>query len=338
MAEPIGADQSGVAGGKVFAPSSGSSYAGTSEEWALLQERVEQQDKRIRELEQALDQSLASVDELRSQVVDQHFLERQLASTEEIANVQQQAIYQLKLQFAQQKTDLEAKIEQAQHREREYQSLLDAAEAIAQGQQLELERLRSRLGDDSLETAPNPVNQQLHVLQADIQLRRQQLQDLEAQKQAAHARITELEAQVETLESQIARYTTTQALLQQACQELEVDREQSQHRIAELERQAAEMQEQILSQAQQASEYETAVQHWKNRYQTLHDYLGTLKQLLEEKVTELPPEVTEWFSSLEATALPEPKGAYRSSFFNPDLKIDLPDFLVRRRNYRDRNS
>jgi chromosome segregation ATPase len=338
VAEPIEADQSGVEGGKAFAPSSGSDPVSPTEEFALLQERVEQQVNRIRELEQALDQSLASLDELRSQVVDQHFLERQLASTEEIANVQQQAIYQLKRQFAQQKAELEAKIDQAQQREREYQSLLDAAEAIAQGQQLELERLRSHLGNDATDVSPNPVNSQLHVLQADIQLRRQQLQDLESEKQAAQARITELEAQVETLEGQIARYMTTQALLQQACQELEVDREQSQHRIAELERQAAEMQEQILSQAQQASEYETAVQHWKNRYQSLQDYLSTLKQLLDEKIIELPPEVTEWFATLETTSLPEPNSTYRSTFFNPDLKIDVPDFLMRRRTYRDRNS
>lgn len=337
MAEPRAADQPEFVGDdtlrQVRAPlQSGESV--TAEEFAQLQERVENQMHRIRDLEQALDQSLSSLDELRSQIVDQNFLERQLASTEEFANVQQQAIQNLKLQFTQQKSELETKIQQAQQREREYQSLLDAAEGIAQAQQLELDRLKRQLGSDRPETDLNPVDSQLHVLQADIELRRQQLQDLESQKQAAQVRIAELESQVETLESQVARHITTHALLQQACRELEVDREQSQHRIAELERQAAEMQEQILSQAQQASEYETAVQHWKNRHHTLQDQVATLKQLLEEKLTDIPPEVAEFFAALEAASLPEPRAAFRSNPFNPDLKIDLPEFLVRRRSYR----
>lgn len=339
MAEPTSVEQAEFAEAEnLRSDHAALESSATEEEFLLLKERVQHQINRIRDLEQALDQSLASLDELRSQIVDQHFLERQLASTEEFANVQQQAIQQLKLQFAQQKAELETKIQQAQQREREYQSLLDAAEAIAQAQQLELARLKRQLGSDRPELDLNPVDSQLHVLQADIELRRQQLQDLESQKQAAQSRIAELEVQVETLENQIARSITTQALLQQACRELEVDREQSQHRIAELERQAAEMQEQILSQAQQASEYETAVQHWKHRYQTLQEQIGSLRQLLGEKIAEIPPEVAELLATLEASSLPEPRSTFRSNPFNPDLKIDLPEFLVRRRTYRSRNS
>jgi chromosome segregation ATPase len=294
-----------------------------------LLNQVQTQQRRIRDLEQALDQSIASLEDLRSQVVDQHFLERQLASTEEIANVQQQAIHQLKLQFSQQKADLEIKIQQAQQRERDYQALLDAAETR---QQAELDVLKAQV--DSADVQPFAIEQQLQVLQTDLQLRRQQLQDLEAQKQESHTRILELEAQVEALEARIARHMTTQALLQQVCQELEVDREQSQTRIAELESQAAEMQEQILSQAQQASEYETAVQHWKTRFQELHETAISLKQGLADQ--ELPPEITEQLAAIDPTAPPDLKSTTRSNSFKPES--DIPEFLVRRRTYRTRKS
>jgi chromosome segregation ATPase len=301
-------------------------------EFLRLQDRVQAQQRRIRDLEMALDQSLASLSELRSQIVDQSFLERQLASTEEIANVQQQAIHQLKLQFAQQKAELEAKAQQAQQREREYQALLDAAEIR---QQAELDVLKAQFGD-RIEGQPSAIEQQIQVLQADLQLRRQQFQDLEAQKQAAQIRITELETQVETLEGRIARHMTTQALLQQVCQELESDREQSQNRITELESQSAEMQEQILSQAQQASEYETAVQHWKTRYQVLQEKAIVLKQFLSTQ--DLPSEIVELLATIETSAPPDLKSTARSNPFNQDLKIDIPEFLVRRRTYRSRKS
>ncbi|MBD1821340.1 hypothetical protein H6F51_02250 [Cyanobacteria bacterium FACHB-DQ100] len=285
-----------------------------------LIEQVQAQQRRIRDLEQALDQSIASLEDLRSQVVNQHFLERQLASTEEIANVQQQAIHQLKLQFSQQKAELEHKIQQAQQRERDYQSLLAAAEARQQAELTDVQ--------------PFEIEQQLQVLQTDLQLRRQQLQDLESEKQESHTRRIELEAQVEALEARIARHMTTQALLQQVCQELEVDREQSQGRITELESQAAEMQEQILSQAQQASEYETAIQHWKTRFHGLHEIAIALKQALTDQ--DLPPEIKTVLDEIDTTPPPDLKSTTRSNSFKPES--DIPEFLVRRRTYRTRKS
>ncbi|MGF1459101.1 MAG: hypothetical protein ACFBSG_08740 [Leptolyngbyaceae cyanobacterium] len=57
--------------------------------------------QRVCLLQQALDQALASLEELTAQVKDKHWIETQLASTEEYANVQQQAIARLKQQLAQ---------------------------------------------------------------------------------------------------------------------------------------------------------------------------------------------------------------------------------------------
>jgi chromosome segregation ATPase len=281
----------------------------------------------------ALDQSIASLSDLRSQIVDQRFLERQLASTEEIANVQQQAIHHLKVQFAQQKAELEARVQQAQEREQEYQALLDAAKIR---QQTELDVLKAQFDSDFVEGKPSENDQRLKVLHSELQLRRQQLHDLEAHKQIAQIRITELETQAETLEGRIARHMTTQALMQQVCQELELDREQTQRRMTELESQAAEMQEQILSQAQQASEHETAIQHWKTRFQVLQEKAISLKQLLSNQ--ELPSEVIELLATIDTSAPPDLKSTPRSNPFNEDLKIDIPEFLVRRRIYRSSKS
>jgi chromosome segregation ATPase len=52
-------------------------------------------------LQQALDQALGSLEELRTQVQDKQWIETQLAHTEQYANVQQQAIAQLKQQLSQ---------------------------------------------------------------------------------------------------------------------------------------------------------------------------------------------------------------------------------------------
>lgn len=317
-----------------------------------LQEQVQHQINRIRALEQALDQSLASLDELQLQIVDQHFLERQLASTEEYANVQEQAIYQLRLQFEQQKAELEAQIQQTQER-------LRAAESLADAQQLELDQLRSLTeqsaeGSHELSNVPStldldPSGTDEHSTpprESQKAKPRDWLAPKEWLRHSPKERVAELEGQVQELETQVTRQVTTQMMLQQACQELEHDREHSQHRIAELERQAAEMQEQILSQAQQASEYETAIQHWKNRFYGIQAQALALKKLLEDTDSDLPTEMAEFLASLEEASMAEPRMAEprmaesrvaepqstpRRNPFNEDLKIDLPDFLARRR-------
>jgi hypothetical protein len=57
--------------------------------------------QRVCLLQQALDQALSSLEELRAQVKDKQWVETQLANTEKYANVQQQAIAQLKHQLSQ---------------------------------------------------------------------------------------------------------------------------------------------------------------------------------------------------------------------------------------------
>ena len=65
------------------------------------------QRERIKQLEQALEQSLVSINELKLQLKDQHLLETQLAATEEMANLQQQVINELQRQLRQRSLEAE---------------------------------------------------------------------------------------------------------------------------------------------------------------------------------------------------------------------------------------
>ncbi len=265
-------------------------YRELTAELAQMRSLTRNQMERIWQLEQALDETSKISDDFKRQLVQQGFLERQLAATEEIANIQQQAITQLKHKLI----VLEQKVGEAQERDQAYQGRLDAAETFAKNRQTDLLLQLPGIGE------------------APVDVLKQQLADLEAQ---------------------LAKRTATQALLHQACQELEGDRDRNLTRIVELEQQTAEMQEQIISQAQQASEYETAVQHWKDRFKIAQDKVAQLKALLDQG--DFPPAVLEILAAIQALTPPEPLGyqpVIRPSYpLNQDLKMDLPDFLTRRR-------
>jgi chromosome segregation ATPase len=394
------------------------SEEGLIAELGQLRSLTQDQLRRIHSLEQALDQALALVRELRQQVVDQEFLETQLASTEEISNVQQQAIIRLKLQLAQQQQDLEAQLRETQARDHAWQDLLSTLESLTETQQAELERLRNQLSRDRAETQANQtqIESRLLELQAALSAQQQRVSELEAQALSAQGLMTSLDVwldearrdlrqpleqehqpllepfveqldnrlqqlraalqdhqlpaaaalpippfgaklksptaaivpmsaleqelaiaqvKIEELETQIAKQLTTEAMLQHLCQQLELERDRQQARMTELERQTADMQEQILRQAQQASEYETAVQHWKDRYLQSGQQMQQLKELVERLLPDPPAELTELLSAIQSAALPaiDPvsPALFPTSRATPP-PVDLPDFLLRRRN------
>jgi len=382
---------------------------------ALLTELMQAQSlahsqlERIRQLEQALDQSLASLYELRLQVIDQQHLEHQLAATEEIANIQQQAIVRLKLQLAEQQA-LAERLTAAQAQDRDLPTQLVLPETLTQKQQAESQPTGDRTEAQRYQA---DLEQQLAVLQATLKEQQQRISELESQYLStrilagslevrldhAQTRIQELaqnlddrqtvieqleaelrqshtalqeqqvlvhhleqthtpnqpppsflnrrdgtatHAKIEALESQIAKHLTTQAMLQHACQELETERDRQQARIVGLENQTADMQEQILRQAQQASEYETAVQHWKDRYLTNQQQLLHLKDQLEQLAPNLPAELVEMLAMLQSmtaeTTEPVSPALLASPQSSREAKIDLPEFLMRRRTYKARRS
>jgi chromosome segregation ATPase len=219
----------------------------------ILRAQVE----RIRNLEEALEETVVSLDDARSRLAEQEYVEVHLATTEETANVQQQAIHHLKHQ-------LSTKDYQLSQKDMAFNQLLTT-------------------------------------------------------RQSAEQRDHEM------LESELAQQMQAQVLLHQACQELEQERETQQSRLSELESQNTTMQEQILSQAQQASEYQTAIQHLKDRYLHLQDQSLLLRKTLEESAVKLPDEVKEILATL-----PDPNANKRRGI-RPfqDLSVDLPSFLKR---------
>jgi chromosome segregation ATPase len=168
---------------------------------ALDHERV----ARIYHLEQALDQALVCLEELKLQVQDQTFLEAQLATTEEFAFVQQQAIARLKLQLSQQRQALELQATEVQSRDQAMQALLTTAETVTQAQQGELERLRSRISQDQLkvQTHRRQLEKQLQDLQQILESRQQRILELEAESLVSRSFAASLEVQLDAAQQQI---------------------------------------------------------------------------------------------------------------------------------------
>ncbi|MBD2076612.1 hypothetical protein H6F86_22535 [Phormidium sp. FACHB-592] len=386
-----------------------------------------EQIERIRHLEQALDQSLASLSEMRLQMVDQQRLEAQLAATEDISNIQQRAIARLKLQLAHQQQALTAQLTETQARDRSLQTLLNTMEGLTQAQQQELEQLQTQVAHDraDVQAYRQQLEEQLEQLQTDLHTQQARtialesqsldaqtlatqlterlesardqvcelsqilsnrqiaLEQLETELQQAHTTLQEQQtwldslqqahlshvsvtsrvppvqatpdvsavaiapdlvtahARIAALETQAAKQTTTQAMLRHACQELEEERDRQYVRLTELENQTADMQEQILRQAQQASEYETAIQHWKDRCLSSQSGILKLKELLDQALPDAPPALSELLTTLLAAAdEPEPGSPtlIPVSPFPQETKVDLPDFLLRRRNYKPQRS
>lgn len=372
---------------------SAAAYQTVLDELAQAQTLEHERVGRIYHLEQALDQALACIEDLKLQVHDQAFLESQLATTEEFAYVQQQAIARLKLQLNQQRQLLEAQASEGELRDQAAQLVLSATESIAQGQQDVLEQLRSRLAQDQAEVYAHRrrLEKQLQDLQIALDSRQQRILELESESltsrmttaslevqlaaaqqqirnlclslnqhqaslanletQIAHSGATQLsleplmqtelqqelaiaQGKVEELETQLDRLLKQQVIWQQNYQELEGDRSSNQVKVEAMERQAAEMQEQILQQARQAEEYETAVQHWKDRYTANQDQLVQLRELLRAAI-ESGSTIASLWSAIEPllppteAELPAPRTRFQA--------IDLPDFLVRRRAYRSKS-
>lgn len=355
---------------------------------------------RIYHLEQALEQSLSSLEQFRNQLSEQHLLETQLAATEEVANLQQRALAQLKQQLALAQQALEAQITQAQTKDQTVQELLVTIEAMVKAQQGELEGLRTQMGQDrnAIHTSQKLLEKQLADRQTSLEAQQQRVWELESQileaqtlaarleiqlseaqerieslyerlserayalnqledqLQQAHealeaqqelvttlrqaqsqvseqnTTIAALYRQIETLETQLAQQVKIQARLQQACAELSAECDTYQARTAELEPQTATLQEQILMQAQQASEYEAAIQYWKDRYHTSQHQALQLKEVLEQVLPNCPAEVEELLKTIESSASAESSKAAMSPQLNSPqpgkhLHVDLPAFL-----------
>jgi DNA repair exonuclease SbcCD ATPase subunit len=265
---------------------------------------IQHQTERIAQLEQALDQTLLQVEEARSQLVRQEWIEEQLAATEEFANVQQQAIHHLKGRLGgddEPPEMVEAEI---------LPPIATPSERLevryVQAQQ-QIQALSQKLREESIQPPEMALMTEEEVEEAWWQ------------------------SQLLSLETEISKHLQTQAFLQQACAELEQERDHNQVRILELEHQTTEMQEQILRQAQQTSEYETAIQHWKDRFYQSQNQMLTVRELFDQMSE---PSMEAIADILELLPMPTPSEQMQSLRRAVPRRSDLPEFLQRRRGFR----
>lgn len=265
-------------------------------------ELIQHQTERLAQLERALDQTLLQVEEARSQLVRQEWIEHQLAATEEFANVQQQAIHHLKGRLDEddppaEPTALVTPIATPSER-------LEVRYVQAQQQ---IQALSQKLREESIQSPEMEVVDEDEIEEAWWQ------------------------SQLLSLETEISKHFQTQAFLQQACAELEQERDHNQVRILELEHQTNEMQEQILRQAQQTSEYETAIQHWKDRFYQSQNQMLTVRELFDQMSD---PSMEAIADILELLPMPTPSEQMQSLRRAVPRRSDLPEFLQRRRGFR----
>ncbi|MCY7406425.1 MAG: hypothetical protein LH631_03335 [Alkalinema sp. CAN_BIN05] len=279
------------------------------EDLTASMELIQHQADRIAQLERALDQTLVQVHDVRSQLVRQEWIEEQLAATEEFANVQQQAILHLKGRIDDRTSSAENVVENPIVRNQADISATPSARLevrYVQAQQ-QIQALSQKLREDSIQSTTLP-----------------EMTDAEREE-------TWWREQLVTLEAELAKHLQTQAFLQQACTEMEHDRDLDQCRILELGSQSAEMQEQILRQAQQSSEYEAAIQHWKDRFYQLQNQMLSILELYDQLSEPIPDAIANLLDSLPQPTVSEQMQSLRRAL---PRRSDLPDFLQRRRGGR----
>ncbi|MGF1498086.1 MAG: hypothetical protein ACFB8W_14865 [Elainellaceae cyanobacterium] len=302
---------------------------------ADAQARQTQQDFRIYQLEQALEQALIYLDELKEQVRHQHNLETQLAITEEYAYVQQQAIARLKQQADSPPLDaegpaaLDAEVQAASLTVQLHQAQQQVADL-----QRQLTDLETQCQTAQTDLADKPkLERDLARMRATIAKQNQEIIALRGDVALEKTKAIELAAVEQRQRREAARW-------QQSCQDLQQERDRQELRLTELEHQVAEMQEQVLQQARQGSEYEAAVQYWKDRYTSGQRQIAQLKDLLERELPHLPPEsdISELLTAVQFALSvdspdPTPPAVVPSPHFNT---LDLPEFIIRRYRYRTR--
>ena len=283
------------------------------EDLTASMELIQHQADRIAQLERALDQTLVQVHDVRSQLVRQEWIEEQLAATEEFANVQQQAILHLKGRIDDRTSSVENSVDNAIVKPIvKNQADINATPSArlevryVQAQQ-QIQALSQKLREDSIQSATLP-------------------EMTDAEREEAWWR-----EQLVTLEAELAKHLQTQAFLQQACTEMEHDRDLDQRRILELGNQSAEMQEQILRQAQQYSEYEAAIQHWKDRFYQLQNQMLSILELYDQLSEPIPDAIANLLDSLPQPTVSEQMQSLRRAL---PRRSDLPEFLQRRRGGR----
>lgn len=155
--------------------------------------------QRICLLQQALDQALDSLDELRSRVENHQLLESQLAQTEEYANAQQKIIANLKQQLG----------EKSEWQNHILQKLLAGVQHMINQQQLELERLRVRIHQSQSEVQDYLVRIKNYYQSAPAERLFEQDLELTSEVMVVRSLTVSLSSQLQAAQQHIRELDTT---------------------------------------------------------------------------------------------------------------------------------
>jgi uncharacterized small protein (DUF1192 family) len=162
-------------------------------------------------------------------------------------------------------------------------------EYIAQLEE-EIEKLEQELAAIGTETANSHHSTRYESIASE---QAEQILTLEQQNQELNSCLDLVKSSNDELSAKFNQQLATLTVLQQSLADSEQNSKRSQARVAELEERVAELQEQVLKQASKASEYEAAIQHWKeqslnHQRRALH-LSGALEKLLDDKEKEKHP-------------------------------------------------
>ncbi|MEL6222088.1 MAG: hypothetical protein AAFR31_05525 [Cyanobacteria bacterium J06627_8] len=161
--------------------------------------------RRIYQLEQALDQSLIYLEELRLKARDRDSLHDQLLMTEDFAYVQQHAIAHLKKQLKQQKQILISQSSDAREYDDAVQSVLGETEQLVEYQQVELEHIKSQLAQDLAEhhRRYSQLQKKVEILQSALAAEQERNQNIESEALASRTLGASLEIQLAASQQQV---------------------------------------------------------------------------------------------------------------------------------------
>jgi chromosome segregation ATPase len=214
----------------------------------------------------------------------------QSMEAEAIARDRETEVSTLKLQLLRTQSDLD----RAQDKTAQFSAQLDALQSsmVQETQQRIIsqktaERLRTesrnrdagmRSLEERLERAESMLQQREEIIVA-LKSANKPYSEKDQCIQGLSATLLKAQRQITELESELSNQSILQAQLQHTTHELESDAKTTQSRSDQLEKQVNDLQEQVLRQAQQASEYETAIQHWKTRSVESEEWAAQVAQL-----------------------------------------------------------
>jgi chromosome segregation ATPase len=161
--------------------------------------------ERINHLEEALEEALNTIDGLNHQLTQKEILAQELAATEEVATIQQQALSHLKQQLAGQQQALEQQINHSQAKEQSIHELLSNVENLTQTLQGELERLRTQMAQNRamIQNGQKQLEKQLLERDTEIEFQKQRVAELQSQILAVRSLVASLELQLVEQEQHI---------------------------------------------------------------------------------------------------------------------------------------